>query len=515
MAVVTDLVTRFSFTGNTGPLASFNDELVKATAGLVGLAAALAGAAAAALEFTRRTLESLDPLEQLSRTTGVSIEKIQELGFIASVSGSDLNAVTTSIEALTDSIGEASVRGSEDFARLGISVRTASGQIKTADQVLEELRQRFRQLNLSLAQQRTLAAAIGVSPELLQLVNRSTEEMQTLTKAAREFGVVSEEQGDLLVAANDSFTVMKFAVSSLSNQFSLNLAPTLKDTTELLTDFIRENKVLISEGIEATTDAIVGVVSEFKRLAGPIVTILAPIVGVRIALAALTKIIAFLTAPLGIAVAAISGAVLIVDDLAVAFRGGESAIGRFAEKVLGIDIVPVLRAIVEEVRVIFHNLGVLFDGLSERVTNALGGVGERIRETFSIDVFKEFGQSINRFFGIDEQGERQGTLIPRLSRQDETEPQLDFRPVLETNVDFQPVLEPQVDLQDVMLPQLERTRPVMPDTFQQNNTTNNVTQNVTIPITANDVNGARVGVREGLQEQLRTADDMLRRNTDG
>jgi hypothetical protein len=61
-------------------------------------------------------------------------------------------------------IGDAAQKGSDDFARLGISVRDSNGQIKTADVILSEVSKRFNDLNLSMQEQQSFASALGIDP---------------------------------------------------------------------------------------------------------------------------------------------------------------------------------------------------------------------------------------------------------------------------------------------------------------------------------------------------------------
>ena len=240
MAVVNELVTRFDFEGNLSPLAEFNSMLgsgIKIGAAFVGSVTAITGAIFA---FSKAAFDAIDPTIQLSRTTGVAVEAIQELGFVASVSGSNLEAVQTSMQGLSEKIGEAAVRGNEDFQRLGINVRDAAGNVKGADRVLEELRGKFR--GLSQAEQIGFAQRLGIDRSLIQLLNRTGSEMDSLRARARALGVVTKEQGDLIADVNDSYTILGFAFDGLKRDIALGIAPEMKDFATVITDLIADNR---------------------------------------------------------------------------------------------------------------------------------------------------------------------------------------------------------------------------------------------------------------------------------
>ena len=180
MAEVTELITRFSFSGSTGPLEDYNGSLGKSIGLLAGMGAALGVAVLGVGKWVTGISQSLQPLIDLNAQTGVSVERIQELSFIAEQSSSSTEALYSSISGLGAKIGEAAQKGSEDFSRLGVSVRNANGSVKDTDVVLSEVGNRFKQLGLSMNEQQGFAEALGIDPSLLSMMNKTGEEMATL-----------------------------------------------------------------------------------------------------------------------------------------------------------------------------------------------------------------------------------------------------------------------------------------------------------------------------------------------
>lgn len=353
MAEVTELVTRFSFKGSLEPLKGYNASLGKSIGLLVGMTSAIAATGAAVSKWASGILESIDPLEQLTRQTGESIAFIQELGFAASQSGSDLSAVTGTVESLSQKIGEAAQKGSEDFSRLGISVRDAGGQVKSAEVILEEVRQRFRQLNLSMSEQRSFAEALGIDASLLQLLNKSSAEIDGLRARARELGVLNEEQADQAASYKDSLEALRFAMDGVKQLIAVGLAPQLKELVEGFTDVIAANK-------EWVVDAIAGgmeFISEFMDLIGRIAPVLAVVaagfVAAKISALGFAGVMGIILSPVVVITGAIAALILLVDDLIVAFQGGDSVIAKLFQNLFGIDIQPFLQDMVDKVTNIF------------------------------------------------------------------------------------------------------------------------------------------------------------------
>ncbi|WP_428613302.1 hypothetical protein [Pseudoalteromonas sp.] len=388
MAIVNEVITQFSFEGSTQPLVNYNSSLGKSIGLLASMSAAIVGAAGAMAAFVTSTTQSIDPMIQLSRSTGVAIGAIQELGFAASVTGSDAQTLQGSIVGLSEKIGEAAQKGSEEFARLGISVRDLSGEVKTADQVLLEIGKRFNDLDLSLPERRSFAQSLGIDPSLVQLLSLTSSELDKTRAKARELGIVTKEQADAAASLNDSMTTLKFGLDGVRNSVAVGLAPQIEDITAGFIDFLSANRDVITNGISKVIEFTTALAKSITRLA-PIITGVIGIFGAwKIASIGLGAVLATVFSPATIITAAIVGLVLIVDDLIVAFNGGKSVIAGFFQEFLGVDIVPILRSAVDAATALFSHLS---NSVGETFS-AIGG----IIETFSL-LFKGEFSSVGEF----------------------------------------------------------------------------------------------------------------------
>jgi hypothetical protein len=329
MAIVTELITRFGFEGSTQELERYNSRLGKGVA-ILGAFTIAAGATAGALSaWVSSVLAGEQPLIDLADQTGVAIERIQELQFAASVSNSSAEALSSSLSELNKRMGEiANEKGpAEEFKKLGLSVRDATGQMKSADRLLEELGYRFQELGLSTAEQQFFADALGIDRSLLSLMRKSKEEMSAMSQEARNLGILTKEQTKDAADYNDSLTTLKFGLDGLRRLAAVGLAPELKKLADSFTKLIIENKDWIVNGIKATIKIIIDFAKMLQRL-WPVLAAGAAAFGVITlatrgwagALALLGKV------PI---IAAITGIAIVIDDLIVGFRGGKSVIFEF------------------------------------------------------------------------------------------------------------------------------------------------------------------------------------------
>lgn len=382
MAEVTELVTRFSFKGSTAPLANYNKGLGRGIGLLAGMTAAFGVATVAVGRFAHNTLQAVDLMAQLARNTQESITWIQEMGYAASVSGSSAQAFQSSVEGLSQKIGEAAQKGSEEFSRLGISVRDAAGNVKSAERIMDELNVQFQRMNLSTQEQRSFAEALGIDPSLLQLLGKTRGEIDGLRERARDLGVLNQEQADAAAAYNDSITTLRFGMNALRQMIAVGMAPQLQALAEWFTDVLAANKDWIMEGVERSL-ALLG--SFFKAIGRLLPLFGAIAAGFAIwkagAIAATIASAPVLAIPYAIA-AAIAVVLLVIDDLIVAFQGGQSVIRDFFLEWLGWDIKPFMENTVALVQLYFNKLTEYFTNWLEFFGGMFSAIGNILTGNF-------------------------------------------------------------------------------------------------------------------------------------
>jgi hypothetical protein len=409
MAVVTELITKFGFEGSLDPLNNYNGSLGQGIKLLAGLGAALGGVLVGINTFAAGTSRALQPLIDLNSQTDVSVEKLQELSFIALQSSSTTEALFSSIAGLSTKIGEAAQKGSDDFSRLGISVRTASGRVKSADTVLAEVSDRFRQLGLSMSEQKSFAEALGIDATLLSMLNRTRSEMAGLSAEAQRLGILTTEQVKSAENFNDALGALGFGMDAVKRLISVGLAPELTAMTKDFMDLLAANKDFIVDGIKATVGVLNGLVDALVRVAPFIAAAGAAFLLAKVHALGFAGALALVFSPAIIAALAISGVVLLIDDLVVAFQGGQSVIRDFFREAMGFDIQPALVAMVDGFEQAFVTVKDLvlesFDGIVT-IFAGIGGILSGNFESGFADIGKgltqitdSFAKGFRRVFG--------------------------------------------------------------------------------------------------------------------
>jgi hypothetical protein len=385
MAVVNELITKFSFVGSTAPLGNFNEKLGGAI-GLLGKmltgVVAISGAIGA---MVVNTLAGADAVGQLALNANVGVEALQELGYAASVSGSSSDALYGSITRLSEKIGEAAQRGNEDFQALGISVRGMSGEVKSADVILTELAQRFQEMQLSRPEQIGFAQRLGIEPSLIQLLNKTSGELALLRNRARELGVVSADQQQKILDFNDSFTTLRYGMDAIQKQVAISLSPAIKEAAEQFTNFLIVNKEFIQGALVTFGNAIKSVLEALGRMKWVLLGALGALTLFGIATIGLGTILAAIFSPVYLITAGIILLFLAIDDLIVAMQGGQSVIRDFFLEFFGFDVVPWISDIIDVVKLLGQDLLKLLPIIRNMVGH-------------SVDLFKNLGNIIKSVF---------------------------------------------------------------------------------------------------------------------
>jgi len=370
--VVNNLVTKFSFTGSTAPLTDYNATLGSSIKLLGGMIAGLNVAAGAFAFWADGVLKGVDSLSALSNQTGVSVTSIQELSFAATQSQSTVGAMESSIKGLSSTIGQAAQQGSDDFSRLGISVRDANGKVKSADSIMLEVGKRFRELNLSMSEQEHFASALGIDSSLLQLLNKTGSELANLRDRAKELGTLTKSQTDAAKDYTKSVNSMWFSVDSFRNLIAVGVAPEMRHMSDGFTQLLTDNKGWVINGVKFAIKWGGILLESFNRMLPVLGVMAGAFLAMKIAALGFSGAMALVASPVVLTIAGIAALYLVVDDLMTAFKGGQSVIADFYNNLTGGDLVADLTTGFGFLKTA---VDVLVDSLNE-VWNLLGKIGD-------------------------------------------------------------------------------------------------------------------------------------------
>lgn len=211
----------------------------------LGITAVLAGFKSIISE----TITFRDEIAKFSRATGTSVEFLSAIGFAAERSGANVDSLGKAFGRLARNISDAErglITPRLAFDSLGISVVTASGGLKSIEEIIPEIADAFRGLTddtkkAALAQE--LFGRSGI--ELIPLLDEGSAGIKKLTDEAERLGIVFDEKAAREAeAAADAILDFNTATKALGQDLAENFIPILTDVALGFVGIIKEVKTL-------------------------------------------------------------------------------------------------------------------------------------------------------------------------------------------------------------------------------------------------------------------------------
>ena len=175
----------------------------------VGVTAAI-GAFTAIAASVYKTSESMDELGKTAQKVGVSVEQFSALKYAANLADVQTEQLASSMEKLGRNMsavaGGAKGPAKDAFDALGISLKDASGNLKSSSDVLGELSDKFAGFKDSAAKTALAIAIFGkAGAEMIPLLNQGKAGLASAADEAKRFGlIVSDEAAKAANEFNDN-----------------------------------------------------------------------------------------------------------------------------------------------------------------------------------------------------------------------------------------------------------------------------------------------------------------------
>lgn len=187
-------------------------------------------------EWIAGAIEAADAAGKAAQKIGISTEAYTSLAYAASlgdVSAEDFTASMVKLDKAIDAAATGTGAQAAAFSDLGIKVKTASGELRSADGVLLDIAERFSKLKDGPAKTAAAMDIFGKSgASMVPLLNGGAEAIRNLQQEAVDLGVViSGESAAAAEEFNDSLTTLHAAASGLALSIATELLPTLNNVT--------------------------------------------------------------------------------------------------------------------------------------------------------------------------------------------------------------------------------------------------------------------------------------------
>lgn len=222
-----------------------------------------------------------DSLDKMSARLGISAVKLQEWSFAATHAGAAPEDLEDALKDLSEKIAEVAGGDTGDaaqlFSALGISVKDASGKIRPASDIFEEVADAIQRNEDPALRTKMAMVLMGDSGrKLIPMLSGGAQGLDDMAKQARDLGLVMNE--DAVAAAaqmTDHMDDMKASVTAVGHEIGYRLSPIVISMSDRFRDLAAANKGALGEKFERVARSFADSISkiDFEGIASAILTI--------------------------------------------------------------------------------------------------------------------------------------------------------------------------------------------------------------------------------------------------
>lgn len=275
-----------------------------------GLSAAGAGIAAG----LRAQLNAADDMGKLAQKIGIPVDDLSRLKHAADMSGVAMGSLQSSVQRLS----RAMVDSPDKFRKIGVAVRGADGQMRKTSDVLADVAQVLSDMPDGAEKTALAMEFLGKSgADLIPMLNGGRDALRAMLDEADDLGIViTPEMARNAEQFNDNLSRLQKQMHGIWIMVTANLAPSLVRLSDFVVDLAKRFRGM-SPGMQSflsTLAATIMVLGPVMSGLGLMIMTAGPFVGAMMKMAAGVRAVslALMANPIGLAVAAIAGAAVLI-----------------------------------------------------------------------------------------------------------------------------------------------------------------------------------------------------------
>ena len=222
-----------------------------------------------------------DSLDKMSARLGISAVKLQEWSFAATHVGAAPEDLEDALKDLSEKIAEVAGGDTGDaaqlFSALGISVKDASGKIRPASDIFEEVADAIQRNEDPALRTKMAMVLMGDSGrKLIPMLSGGSKGLDDAAARARKFGLVlSNDAVKAAADMTDHLNDMRACIGAVGNMIGARLAPIIIRVADRFRDLAVANREVFGEKFEKVARSFVATFEkiDFEGLASGILTI--------------------------------------------------------------------------------------------------------------------------------------------------------------------------------------------------------------------------------------------------
>ena len=176
-----------------------------------------------------------DRIDKMSQQIGISRRAFQELDFVTSQTGINMNAIAAASRTLVSRLDDVERSGASPAAiaidKLGIALKDSSGELRTQEALLFDTIRALQGMENITERNNAAYEVFGGQASILNpLLNLQAGEFDNLRNAAHEYGLVLGNEGiDAAVRFTDSVDILRRQFGTLFVELGTEFLPILQN----------------------------------------------------------------------------------------------------------------------------------------------------------------------------------------------------------------------------------------------------------------------------------------------
>lgn len=230
----------------------------------------VAGLATSAMLMVGSVTAEAQELQKTADKTGVTVEQLQELDYIAAKTGADARALRNDIVALTKSMSSP-IPGQFNMNMLmfGISAYKANGELKTSAELLGDIAGKLE--GMSPQRQLQWASKIGISDETLIALKEGKAGIQALAEEANRLGLIIPAESIKRAADfRKEMSTLRMYLDRLKQSIVIGALPVLERFMDRFKEFVNLYSGRVARSLQDFTEGFIIAWDTLQKVLKPV-----------------------------------------------------------------------------------------------------------------------------------------------------------------------------------------------------------------------------------------------------
>lgn len=248
MNVIESFFVALGFKSDTQGLDELKEQANGAKTALLGVVGIATAVAAGITGMVHTVASSMADMNDFAEINEVSASAVDALGKAAAMNNSSLEAVKSSIEGITKVTGEAAIgigRGAMTFEKMGLSAKDASGNIKDANAMMDEVADRL--VGKSRQEQLATLAKLGIDKSMILMMKDGAEKFREIRDEATAGAMFTDEDYARADEIDKLFKKAKGSVGAFTKQIAVGLFPVVQGALKAYLDWFKASRKATSD----------------------------------------------------------------------------------------------------------------------------------------------------------------------------------------------------------------------------------------------------------------------------